>query len=287
MPGVVRLLGQSVVGWDTERMSLPLGWTGAGVLAVVTAAATVGTAVLAVIALRAIVSDRRALFELERLHEMRLALEQRTLRNSWVREPLVTNLLFLDASALPFTRQVCTAIQGGRTRGRLSTAYPALMRLTKGRRLRDRETSHGASRHPSPKWMPLSPTASAVVRARGSVSGRPWVPMHPFREGVRALPRDAAPPQTTGPFQTHAIRHVLEPDGGMTGWPQRTLSAADEGVARWLRAVATPVRYGDTGSLKRVAVTTSAHRLDEVECPTLRQRPAGAGSQSTCSTSWG
>jgi hypothetical protein len=29
------------------------------------------------------------------------------------------------------------------------------------------------------------------------------------------------------------------------------------------------------------------HRCDEVECPTLRQRPAGGGSQSTCSTSGG
>jgi hypothetical protein len=94
----------AVVDWDW--LMLPSGWTWWGVLDVVTATATMLAAIFAAVAIRTVVSDRRAAWELEHLRAIRLALKNSALTNSWVADPIKDALIFLPRSALPRTRLV-------------------------------------------------------------------------------------------------------------------------------------------------------------------------------------
>jgi hypothetical protein len=84
---------------------LPWSWTWTGVLDVTTAAATVSATILAWRALQSIVNDRRMTYELERLREIRIALDNDNIIELGTRRAVNLGLRLLPGDVLPLTRR--------------------------------------------------------------------------------------------------------------------------------------------------------------------------------------
>lgn len=84
----------------------PSGHQWLAILNVAGVAATVVAAWAAVVALRAIDSDRRATFEIQELRAIRVALTDYSVLGSSVSDPIKVSLILLPQDLLPLTRQV-------------------------------------------------------------------------------------------------------------------------------------------------------------------------------------
>lgn len=88
-------------------VNLPWGWTWAGVLDVLTALSTIAAAAFAAVAIRTVVADRRATWELERLREVRLAFERYNPANAGA--TILPVLTLIPPGVIPKVRKAYSA----------------------------------------------------------------------------------------------------------------------------------------------------------------------------------